>query len=65
MIALTNPGKDMLLGFSLDTADAYNNKGEVVTSVDVFSLGLFFLRIDFMFNEFIDEDKLNEMINDN
>jgi hypothetical protein len=52
---LTNPADDMLLGFSKQEAVSYNEDGDIIGTLDIFSIGLFICRIDIFFNNTMEE----------
>jgi hypothetical protein len=57
----TNPATNMLLGLNnLDIEFAGEEEGEILMSYTVFSIGLFFCRFDFIYNEYFNEKLLND-----
>lgn len=46
----TDPGSDMLLGLEYQSSEAFDELGNKVMDADIFSIGLFFYRIDIFLN---------------
>jgi hypothetical protein len=58
LISLLHPRDSMFFGLSLDQMSFKNEEGDEVVSNTVFSIGLFFIRIDIFFNTEINKDLL-------
>lgn len=60
MIYLTDPGREMLLGFAFEQTGIKDENGKDLLRSDILSIGGFFFRIDIFFNNYLNDSLLEK-----